>query len=272
MRYVVFVAFGLAAALAADAACTSFEDAEPRAAAPDAGVDVAPPLPSTDAGDARAPLPFCATDAGTRCEDFDDPKSGVLPFTTGDPGFEFTLDTEHHVSAPNALRLTIARPPVGEPCRYAFRHGTIEAPAANGVRLEYKLRPASLGDYANVGASVVLANTDNSQSCNAYIQHYPDGAKLYVTDNASASRSLPLTRRAPLGEWTAIVIDMTGPPGGRKLAVTFDGVLAGQDTTVADACQNATRLMRLEVFARCVSDQSGADLDVSVDDVRVIAH
>lgn len=277
MRYVVLVALGLAIAVGAAAACSSFEDGNAPGAV-DAGRDVAT-APSPDSGDAgaagdgdAATPPFCGADAGTLCEDFDDPKSGVLPFTLVDPGAAFEVVPDRHVSSPNGLRITVARPGAGDSCRYAIRYATTDVPAPNGARAEYKLRPTSLGNAANVGVALELSNVNASEKCTLYLQHYPDGARLFVTrEGGFPPGEVLLTRKAPLDSWTSIAIDVTGVPGARSTTVTFDGVVAGKDS-VMTYCQGGTRITKVEVAARCVADTAGADLDVAVDDVRVIAH
>lgn len=257
-------------------ACSTFDDAD----APGSVEAGAPDAPSAEVGavadanaDAPAPPPFCKTDGGTFCEDFDDPGSGALPYTDVREGGTVTEVEDPHVSPPRALRTTFVRPDDGT-CRYAVR-GTpaLQLAATGGFSVEYKIRPLAVPGRLLAGADITYEAADGKQ-CSFYFEARPTGAFLVVEplEDPTPAQFIPLTRRLLAGEWSTVSWDVHGASGERRATVTVNGENAVLDATLEPPCQGGIRIVDIHIGLDCVTVDLGGDVDVAFDDLRVIAH
>lgn len=263
-------------------ACGSFDAGEgtaPRDAATDDAkpeVDGAGPsdAPSTTPPDATADAaaPFCATDAGALCEDFDDVASAALPKTALQDGGAVEEIDATHVSPPRSLRARFPLPPDAD-CRVAARYNDgLDVSMPDGFRLEYKVRPEAVPGSIAHGAGVELKNTSSSGTCSIYVRTLPNVSMLAIGKSGGATQELMLSRKIVPGKWNHVVVEMKGPAGGRKASVTLDGVSALSDADVLGDCQSFDRVLGVSVGILCVSNTAMGDVDIAFDDVRLTAR
>lgn len=250
-------------------ACDSFDEGNARPET-DAGTDVGI---AVEAGtNADASIPFCRTDGGTLCEDFDDPGSAALPTTATDGG-GVTEILDPHFSSPRSLRAT-AEPPQENTCRIAVRHSDVlSVPIPDGFRIEYRIRAVSIPGALHHVSTEMSNTNDASDKCSIYMRTVPTGASLVVEPAApSPPRQLiTLSRKIVAGEWSHVVVEIRGGPGGRRASVTIDGTPAATDVML-EVCQSLDRLSKVVVGLVCVTPELGGNADVAFDDVRVIAR
>jgi len=258
-------------------ACSDFEATDTAPAsdggdagdAEDAGSDA---TPAAD-GSSDAPMaPFCEIDGGTICEDFDDPQSSRFPLPYTTDGGTITIVDDPHYSPPKALRATYSPIDAGG-CNYAIiESATLGAPAPNGFHAEYKVRLAKLSGIANIGARIYMAAADGGRNCDYYVWVTPTGASLHVGNNQGDSDDHALGERPIVGQWSHLTIDVHGAAGAQKVEVTVDDKVALVDTAVRPECAFDTALRTVEVGLHCVDETVAGDLDIAVDDVRVIVR
>lgn len=243
------------------AACGSFE-----ASPVDGGTDASADSARTEAGP-----PFCATLKGTFCEDFDDPKGGSFSGVDVPEGGTQTVVSDPHFSPPNAVRMTLRRPPAGA-CQYlAFYSTNLVTPAAGGFSVEFKVRPAALPAAAHVGAGVSTKSLGGN-GCTFFFRVSDLNTELVVTKEDAGASSYKLDRKVLTGDWSHVELDVTGIPGSRVMTAKVDGKLGIAGVPAPAECQNDTILNAVDLGNRCIFDSVGGDLDIAFDDVRVIAH
>jgi len=265
------------------AACSSFDETEdaPPAPASDAGSEGSPGDSSdgdagagADAG-ADAAQPFCKTDSGTFCEDFDDPGSAAFPDSNLWDGGTLAFVADPHFSPPKALRATFANP-TDSTCRYAvLKNAGLDAPIPNGYRIEYRIFAKTIPGRLLHGATVGTRDTNTANRCSIFMETLAGpGATLIVepqTDQLPA-QDIQLSRKILPGQWSHVEIDVKGPAGARRASVVIDGATAVSDTMLTTSCQAMDRLYEVTTGLICVNADALGDLDVAFDDIRVIAY
>jgi hypothetical protein len=163
--------------------------------------------------------------------------------------------------------------PTAPGCHQAVRDFTgVRTPAANGFNLEYKFRLATaLGRAVDLGTAVAMESESGDEKCSYYLEVAPAGMRFAVQREGGTEENFMVGRSALVDEWTPIVVDVHGAPGGRKLTVAVGGVVAIDDAAIPSYCQNGTFVTAAAVGVSCGFTGAG-DLDVAFDDVRVIAR
>jgi hypothetical protein len=260
-------------------ACSSFDEGD--GATPplpvEAGIDgPATDAPPTDSG--TAPPPFCRTDGGTFCADFDDP--GAAPFAgprnISDGGVAIE-DDSGSVSPPNAMRFT--RPqllasdyPDGGGCAFVSISSADFQVATSGLGAEFKIKlnePPVSGDVS-IGPHVRFVDPATNAHCNVYFNVSPTGVRIGFGMEGS-NGFVTLDRKPVPGQWAHFEVDVHGSGASRAVSVRIDGVDAG-DVALPSDCQSSTVFHGVDLGLFCVSESVGGDLDVSYDDIRVIAR
>ena len=268
-----------AGVLAGAYACSSFESDAPSGSS-DGGAPADASLDGnvTDAGidaDAKSAPPFCATDGGDLCEDFDDPGSATFTDAVADDGGTFSLETSQFVSPPKSAHFEFA--PVSDPdagCSNLGRKSARLIQAPDGFTVEYKVRlDAEIsGSRALLGTSVAFGPATGDALCRFYLALTPpSGAQLYI--EATDGSEYPALKRRPVPmQWSHVVIDYHGASSSRKVSVFIDEQEALLDWPVASsACQIADYVRELYLGLICVDSETGP-LSAYFDDVRLKAH
>jgi hypothetical protein len=270
------VSFGALIGGLAFGACSSFQDAP--TAEGDGGTDGA-----VDGGGTDPYVAFCKADGGALCEDFDDPGSDVLPEAQLDDAGTLAVVDDPHASPPKALRVAIPRP-ADVNCHEVKRttRDTTSIPAPNGFSAEYKTHVAAAfanPGSVNFGAIVTYQHeADDDKNCDVYLRNEDGVYALIVTPHGYSdppSQHIELARNLLIGQWSTVFFDVHGPPGAHEVSVFVDGqdaVATGQSTTLDALCQDTIRVVSVVIGFDCVSNAVGGDLDVTFDDLRVIAH
>jgi hypothetical protein len=274
-RIVGFIVFAM---LVADASsCSPYSDA----ASSDAGAigdATATDATNGDGGgsaeggpsDAGA-LPFCKTNAGTLCEDFDDPGSAALPRVEVGDGGAFVTVTDRPASPPNAARVTFVVV-ADQTCRYAGRFADLDAASGDGFRVEYKIRlNEPVGGRIFVGPEVTMVTSDDRNQM-YYLELTAMGAILRVETDLLPTQEIPLSRRPIPGQWSEIVVDLHGGSGARKVSVTIDGAAAATDVALAAEHQSAYKIRKLFAGALCVTGFAQGKVSFDLDDIRLTAR
>jgi hypothetical protein len=218
--------------------------------------------------------PFCLTNKGTFCEDFDDPGSGAFPAMNLWDGGAIGVVSAPHFSPPNALRTTFTTPSDGT-CRYAtVDNVNLDRPIPNGYSVEYKILAASLPGKLLHGVAVLSNDTSSGVTCSIYMESRAGGATIAVEPQQSPAPTqyISLSRKIIAGQWSHVVVDVTGAAGARRLSVRIDGVSALEDATLIPQCQSTARIVHVGVGLICVTAELAGDEDVAFDDIRVIAR
>jgi hypothetical protein len=263
-------------------ACSSFSDNDEAGVGAVDGGDApsavdgpaidAPLTTDAPAGDSTMPAPpFCKTYGGTFCEDFDDPGSAGFPSTSLWDGGTVGVVTDPFFSPPKSLRTTFVKPPDGA-CRYANVYNTsLASPIVGGYRVEYRIFAKTIPGRILHGPALGTRDTNTTDACSVYMETTASGASLIVEPQGipDPSQYIQLSRKIVPGQWSHVVVDITGSAGGRKASVVIDGVAAVSGVQLIAQCQSLDRLTDIAVGLICVTADVGGDIDVAFDDVRV---
>jgi hypothetical protein len=268
------VLVGFATMIASFVACSSFDEAETTPApAVEAGVD-GPVLDAPPNDSDAPPPPFCKTDAGTFCADFDDP--GATPFvgnTTIHDGGAIELVDASAVSPPNALRMSLLRPPPDAGCTYVVLQSAelgVQITTGLGAQFEMKLDAPPAAGQLGLGLSIRLEEPTSEVGCSIYLSVDEDNA--FLVFEGTSYVTTPLMRRPLPGEWSRVELDFHAGASGRAVSVAIGGASAGPEIPLPSVCQNKPLLRRVQLGLYCVQNAVGIDVGVSFDDIRVIAR
>jgi hypothetical protein len=280
------IALLLAVALGASAsafviACSPYDAAttEPDGSTTDSGVDNAGDGDALDGTIDQAtdlpPVAFCAIDAGSFCEAFDDANRVTFDVSQIDDGGAIDVVQDPRVSPPNALRMRLARPAPsgGMTCSYVTRaRRGLGLDAPNGFLAEYKVRfGAPVAGRVILGIALRMTSSAG-KTCDYFMEVSTASAALDEFESSGAIAVHPLKMKPPNGVWTAITVDLHGTGSNRKLSVTIDGKEALSDSPSNAACQGVNVVSDIDLGLICVENEVGGDVDVAFDDIRVTAR
>lgn len=223
-------------------------------------------------------MPFCKTDGGTFCADFDDP--GAAPFGGGanisDGGAAFE-DDSGPISPPNAMRFTLTRPLASDypdgGCAYVVLQSGAFDLATSGLGAEFRIKvtkPPASGSIA-LGPSLRFLD-DAGSRCDVFFGIIANGGVQVAFDTGGSTDYALLGRKPVPGQWAHVEIDIHASGTSRAISVRIDGASAGPEVPFPSACQARTRFHGVDLGLFCVGESVGGDLDVSYDDIRVIAR
>jgi hypothetical protein len=255
-------------------ACSAFgDDDEP---AGDAGTDAAAGLDAIvegSAGEASAPLGFCASLDPTPafCDDFDE--SGIAWSTKIDDGGRLRLD-DLAVSPPNALYAALPGYTLDAGCAYASQRQVVGATAASRIRFEHDLRPGPVdgSHYPSfVPDHIMVSDADGERACGYHLSASRSFPSLRVeTPEGDTLQTLVLTRSFLPDRWTRAVIQIEKEEGSTSVAVTLDGDHALARTSLvgdAGAACGFGKVVSISIGILCY--QGSADVEARFDNVLV---
>jgi hypothetical protein len=150
----------------------------------------------------------------------------------------------------------------------------LDHPIPNGYSVEYKILAASLPGKLLHGVAVLSNDTSSGVTCSIYMESRAGGATIAVEPQQSPAPTqyISLSRKIIAGQWSHVVVDVTGAAGARRHSERIDGVSALEDATLIPQCQSTARIVHVGVGLICVTAELAGDVDVAFDDIRVIAR